>query len=301
MKGSILDIYTDFYGLGARPFAIAPDPEMIFWSSAHKRAYSLLEYGIITRAPITLITGDVGSGKTVLIQHLLRAEIEDISFALVSNAQGGRDELLRWVLLALGHPAETGDTYVDLYARFEEHLVAEYAAGRRVVLIFDEAQNLTAESLEEIRMFTNINTGADELLQVVLVGLPELRDRILRPAQRAFAQRVTAAFHIPAMDAATTASYIAHRLDCVGGKAQIFTPEAMEMIHDQARGVPRLTNQLCDFSMVYAFSKGSPEVDRVTVQQVLRDGVFFSGIEQAAISGEEETARVPMFRAGREG
>ena len=301
MKGSILDIYTDFYGLGARPFAIAPDPEMIFWSSAHKRAYSLLEYGIITRAPITLITGDVGSGKTVLIQHLLRAEIEDISFALVSNAQGGRDELLRWVLLALGQPAETGDTYVDLYARFEEHLVAEYAAGRRVVLIFDEAQNLTAESLEEIRMFTNINTGADELLQVVLVGLPELRDRILRPAQRAFAQRVTAAFHIPAMDAATTASYITHRLDCVGGKAQIFTPEAMDMIHDQARGVPRLTNQLCDFSMVYAFSKGSPEVDRVTVQQVLRDGVFFSGIEQAAISSEEEAVRVPMFRAGREG
>ncbi|PLL10760.1 ATPase [Tabrizicola sp. TH137] len=299
--GNILDIYTDFYGLNARPFAIAPDPELIYWSSAHKRAYSLLEYGIITRAPITLITGEVGSGKTVLIQHLLRAGAEDVTYGLVSNAQGGRDELLRWVLLALGQGAEPGDTYVDLYARFEEHLVAEYAAGRRVVLVFDEAQNLTAESLEEIRMFTNINTGTDELLQVVLVGLPELRERILRPGLRAIAQRVTAAFHIPPMDAATTAAYIAHRLACVGGQAPMFTPEAVAMIHDHARGVPRLTNQLCDFAMVYAFSKGSPEVDRVTVSQVLRDGVFFAGIEPAAISAEEETVRVPMFRAGRDG
>lgn len=299
--GNILDIYTDFYGLTARPFAIAPDPALIYWSSAHKRAYSLLEYGIITRAPITLITGEVGTGKTVLIQHLLRSGAEEVTYGLVSNAQGGRDELLRWVLLALGQPAEAGDTYVDLYARFEEHLVAEYAAGRRVVLVFDEAQNLTVESLEEIRMFTNINTGTDELLQVVLVGLPELRERILKPGLRAIAQRVTAAFHIPPMDAATTAAYIAHRLACVGGKVPLFTPDAVAMIHDQARGVPRLTNQLCDFAMVYAFSKGSPEVDRVTVQQVLRDGVFFAGIEPAALSSEEDTARVPVFRAGREG
>lgn len=298
--GNILDIYTDFYGLTARPFAIAPDPELIYWSSAHKRAYSLLEYGIITRAPITLITGDVGTGKTVLIQHLLRSAPDDVTYGLVSNAQGGRDELLRWVLLALGQPADASDTYVDLYARFEEHLVAEYAAGRRVVLVFDEAQNLTAESLEEIRMFTNINTGTDELLQVVVVGLPELRDRVLMPGLRAFAQRVTAAFHIPPMDAATTAAYIAHRLSSVGGHAPLFSADAVAMIHDQARGIPRLTNQLCDFAMVYAFSKGSPDVDRLTVQQVLRDGVFFAGIETSTLSTEEDAVRVPMFRAGRE-
>jgi len=296
--GNILDIYTDFYGLAGRPFAIAPDPDLIYWSSAHKRAYSLLEYGIITRAPITLITGDVGTGKTVLIQQLLRSAGEDVTYGLVSNAQGGRDELLRWVLLALGQPAKSSDTYVDLYARFEEHLVAEYAAGRRVVLVFDEAQNLTADSLEEIRMFTNINTGTDELLQVVLVGLPELRERILRPGLRAIAQRVTAAFHIPAMDAQTTVAYVAHRLSCVGGHAPLFTVEAVALIHEHARGVPRLTNQLCDFAMVYAFSKGSPEVDRVTVQQVLRDGVFFAGIEPSGIASEEEAVRVPVFRAG---
>lgn len=299
--GNILDIYTDFYGLTGRPFAIAPDPDLLYWSSAHKRAYSLLEYGVITRAPITLITGDVGTGKTVLVQQMLRSGGEDVTYGLVSNAQGGRDELLRWVLLALGQPAEAGDTYVDLFARFEEHLVAEYAAGRRVVLVFDEAQNLTEESLEEIRMFTNINSGTDELLQVVLVGLPELRERILKPGLRAIAQRVTAAFHIPPMDEATTAAYIAHRLACVGGKAPTFTGDAVALIHEQARGVPRLTNQLCDFAMVYAFSKGSPEIDRVTVQQVLHDGVFFAGIEPAQL-GDEDKTRVPMFRAaGRDG
>ena len=299
--GNILDIYTDFFGLSARPFAIAPDPEMLYWSSAHKRAYSLLEYGIITRAPVTLITGEVGTGKTTLIQQLLRTAGEDVTFALVSNAQGGRDELLRWVLLALGQPTEPSDSYVDLFARFEEHLVAEYAAGRRVVLIFDEAQNLTAESLEDLRMFTNINSGTDELLQVVLVGLPELREMVLRPALRAIAQRVTVAFHIPAMDAATTAAYVGHRLEAVGGKAAIFDDGAIDLIYDHARGVPRLTNQLCDFAMVYAFSKGNPEVDRLTVQQVIRDGVFFSGIEPSALTVDEDAARVPMFRPRHEG
>lgn len=299
--GNILDIYTDFFGLSARPFAIAPDPELLYWSSAHKRAYSLLEYGIITRAPITLITGEVGTGKTTLIQQLLRTAGEDVTFALISNAQGGRDELLRWVLLALGQPTEPTDSYVDLFARFEEHLVAEYAAGRRVVLIFDEAQNLTADSLEDLRMFTNINSGTDELLQVVLVGLPELREMVLRPALRAIAQRVTVAFHIPAMDAATTAAYVAHRLETVGGTAAIFDDGAIDLIFDHARGVPRLTNQLCDFAMVYAFSKGNPEVDRLTVQQVIRDGVFFSGIEPSALTVDEDAVRVPMFRPRQDG
>lgn len=299
--GNILDIYTDFFGLSARPFAIAPDPELLYWSSAHKRAYSLLEYGIITRAPITLITGEVGTGKTTLIQQLLRTAGEDVTFALVSNAQGGRDELLRWVLLALGQPTEPSDSYVDLFARFEEHLVAEYAAGRRVVLIFDEAQNLTPESLEDLRMFTNINSGTDELLQVVLVGLPELREMVLRPALRAIAQRVTVAFHIPAMDAATTAAYVGHRLETVGGTAAIFDEGAIDLIFDHARGVPRLINQLCDFAMVYAFSKGNPEVDRLTVQQVIRDGVFFSGIEPSALTVDEDAARVPMFRPRHDG
>ena len=171
---STLNIYTDFFGLTERPFSLVPDPDFLFWSDAHKRAYSMLEYGIVTRAPITLITGEVGAGKTTILHHLLRSVGDEVQIGLISNAHGDRGELLRWVLLALNQEAQAHETYVDLFGRFQSYLIDEYSRGRRVILIFDEAQNLSRESLEELRMFTNINSNKDELLQLVLVGQPEL-------------------------------------------------------------------------------------------------------------------------------
>jgi general secretion pathway protein A len=282
--GTTLDIYTVHFGLQARPFSLVPDPDFLFWSAAHMRAYSMLEYGLVTRAPITLVTGEIGAGKTTLLHHLLRNIDEDVRIGLISNAHGERGELLRWVLLALGLPASPQDTYVDLFGRFQDHLISEYAAGRRIVLIFDEAQNLSRESLEELRMFTNINVGKDELLQLVLVGQPELRDMVRRPDLRQFAQRVASAVHLPAMDAPGVRAYIRHRLVVSAGPnpddqataAEIFAVSAADLIYDATAGVPRLVNQLADLSMVYAFSKGQKRVLRLTVQQVLDDGVFFA-------------------------
>lgn len=273
---STLDIYTSYFGLTERPFSLVPDPGFLFWSPVHARAYSILEYGILTRAPITLITGEVGSGKTTLLHHLLKSVSEDVRIGLVANAHGDRGELLRWVLLALAQPAAPQETYVDLFGRFQQYLISEYAAGRRVILIFDEAQNLSRESLEELRMFTNINSNKDELLQLVLVGQPELRDTIRRADLTQFAQRVSAAFHLDAMDAPTVRSYIRHRLKVAGAREDIFSLAACDMVHDHTGGVPRLVNQLCDLSLVYAFSKGLKRVQRITVQQVLQDGVFFA-------------------------
>lgn len=273
---STLDLYTSFFGLSERPFSLVPDPDFLFWSPAHKRAYSMLEYGILTRAPITLITGEVGAGKTTLLHHLLRSVGEEVRVGLIANAHGDRGELLRWVLNALDQPARADETYVDLFGRFQAFLIAEYAAGRRVILIFDEAQNMTRESLEELRMFTNINANKDELLQLVLVGQPELRDTIHRPDLRQFAQRVSSAFHLPAMDAATVRKYISHRLKVAGAQTELFSLAARDMIHDATGGVPRLVNQLCDLSMVYAFTKGNKTVTRLTIEQVLEDGVFFT-------------------------
>ena len=270
-------LYERHFGLTARPFALAPDPDTLFWTPAHRRAFAMLEYGIMTHAPITLITGEVGSGKTTLLHHLLRSIENTVRIGLISNPNGSRAELLRWVLLSLGEPAAAEETYVDLFARFQDFLIAEYSKGRRVVLIFDEAQNLDEPALEGLRMLTNMNAGKDEVLQLVLVGQPELRTIILRPDLTQFAQRVASSFHLFAMNPATVREYIRHRLIVAGASQDIFSAPAIKAVHLATGGVPRLVNQLCDLAMVYAFSKGQKRVLTRTVQQVLKDGVFFGG------------------------
>lgn len=272
-----LDIYTEHFGLTERPFSLLPDPSFLYWSEAHRRAYTMLEYGLLTRAPITLITGEVGTGKTTLLHHLLKSVGEDVKIGLVSNAHGDRGELLRWVLMALSHPAPPQESYVDLFARFQACLIEEYAKGNRVILIFDEAQNLSRESLEELRMFTNINANKDELLQLVLVGQPELRDIVRRPDMTQFAQRISSNYHLSPMDNATARAYIGHRLKLAGAKRHLFSKSATDLIHEVTHGVPRLVNQLCDLALVYAFNANRRRVMRVLVEQVLEDGVFFAG------------------------
>ena len=291
---STLDIYNAHFGLFERPFSLLPDPDFLFWTVPHQRAFAMLEYGVLTRAPITLITGEVGAGKTTLLQQLLRSVGPDVRIGLVSNAHGGLGELLRWVLMALGQPAPADMGYVDLFARFQAFLIAEYAAGRRVILIFDEAQNLSRESLEELRMFTNINSGKDELLQLVLVGQPELRTMVLRPDLTQFAQRVASSFHLPAMDATTVRNYVRHRLTVAGAAHEIFSPLAIKEVHRATGGVPRLVNQLCDLAMVYAYTKAQRRVLCKTVQQVLNDGVFFGG-------GQERHRVAAAPGAGKQG
>lgn len=274
---SYIDIYTEHFGLSQRPFTLVPNPEFLFWSGAHRRAYTILEYGIITHSPITLITGEVGAGKTTLLHYLLSRLETDVTVGMISNAHGDRGELLRWVLQSLSQQTDPAATYVDLFHQFQTFLIEEYAHGRHTVLIFDEAQNLSRESLEELRMFTNINSNKDELLQLVLVGQPELREMVLRGDLTQFAQRVAAAFHLPAMDGPTVEAYIDHRLRVAGAKARIFGIKACSLIHEATGGVPRLVNQLCDLSMVYAFTANRKRVTVAIVQQVLDDGVFFGG------------------------
>jgi general secretion pathway protein A len=272
-----IDLYTAHFGLSERPFSLVPDPDFLFWSPVHQRAYTMLEYGIMTRAPITLITGEVGAGKTTLLHYLLRNIASDVRIGMIANAHGDRGELLRWVLLSLAQPTSPGASYVDLFGQFQAFLISEYAAGNRVILIFDEAQNLSRESLEELRMFTNINANKDELLQLVLVGQPELRDIVRRPDLTQFAQRVSANFHLTPMSLEVVRRYVSHRLAVAGANYAIFSLSATDLIFEATGGVPRLVNQLCDLSMVYAFTKDQKRVFRLTVQQVLEDGVFFAG------------------------
>lgn len=294
---SSLKIYTDFFGLEKRPFTLLPDPEFIYWSTPHKQAYTMLEYGMLTCAPITLITGEIGAGKTTLLRELLKSMPHEYSVGLISNAQGDRGELLHWVLMSLGQPVETGASYVQLFHQFQKFLIDNYAQGKRTVLIFDEAQNLSTETLEELRMFSNINADTDELLQLILVGQPQLCDLVAQPQLVQFAQRIAAEFHLPTMSAPEVENYINHRLKVAGATRKIFTKGACESIHLVSKGTPRLVNQICDYALVYAYSYERKDVDAAIIQQVIMDrkiyGVFSSSTKGAAPFNTEEVELPP--------
>ncbi|MEM1340758.1 MAG: AAA family ATPase [Pseudomonadota bacterium] len=268
------EFFAQHFGLRERPFTLLPDPDFLYWSKSHKRAYAVLEYGVISRAPITVITGEVGAGKTTLLQKLLQNLDSEIIVGLISNAQGSRGELLHWVLNALGITSARDDAYVDKFQRLQDFVIEKYAEGNRVMLVIDEAQNLSTEGLEELRMLTNINSNKDELLQLVLVGQPELREMIERYDLRQFAQRVSASYHIPDLDLEATEEYIRHRLRHAGGTGEEFTSEAIEMIYWQSGGVPRLVNKVADFGMVYAVTAEKEQVDETVIQEVIADNIF---------------------------
>src|SRR5260221_14692544 len=167
-------MYEAFYGLSKKPFAILPDPDFLYWAGPHSLAFAMLEYGVVNHAGFTVITGEIGSGKTTLIRHLLNKLPSDISVGYVSNTQGDRGDLLQWIMMSLRQDFE-GVSYVGLYRRFEEFLLRQQSEGRRTVLIIDEAQNLGVKALEELRMMSNVNTVHGELLQIILTCQPELK------------------------------------------------------------------------------------------------------------------------------
>lgn len=273
--------YLDSFGFAERPFTLVPDPSFLYWSDQHRRAFSVLEFGILSRAPITMITGAVGCGKTTLLRHLLKQIESDSVVGLISNAQGDRGELIQWVLHALGVKFDDSDGYVKQFQILQDFLIQTYATGKRVILIFDEAQNLSKESLEELRMLTNINSNKDELVQLVLVGQNELRQVIKRPELRQLAQRIAASFHLRPLSEEAVHEFIVHRLRIAGGTGEEFSEKARLIVYEVSLGIPRLINQICDMSLLYAWSADTKVVDEKVVQAVVDDGVFF-GAEIAA-------------------
>lgn len=268
------DFFAKRFGLSQRAFTLLPDPDFLFWSAGHKRAYSILEYGIMTRSPITVMTGDVGAGKTTLLQALLEKVSADTVIGLISNAHGNRGDLLRWALASLDVPFDRDASYVEIFQTLQDFLIQNYAQGRYTILIIDEAQQLTQDGLEELRMLTNINSKKDELLQLVLIGQPELRSVIARPEMQQFAQRIMATYHLRPMTEEETADYIRHRLVLAGGRGEQFTSAAIEKIFASTQGVPRLINKLCDFAIVYAATVDLRVVDVDVVNNVLNDGLL---------------------------
>ncbi len=270
-----LNYYLDHFGLRERPFSLTPDPEFIYWSPEHRGAWAMLEYGLSIRAPITLLTGEIGAGKTTLVHHFIDGLDADMIVGLISNPRPGVNDVLRRVAAALGLSPAPSDDSADIFTLVQDFLVGEHRAGRRVLLIIDEAQNLNRDALEDLRMLTNINAGKEEVLQLLLVGQPELRAMVRRPDLVQFAQRVAASYHLPRLGLEAVGGYIASRLKAAGGKPGIFSRQAAALIFDVTEGTPRLVNQICDLALTYAYAAGETMVRRETVERVLADGVFF--------------------------
>ncbi|MFZ5615842.1 MAG: AAA family ATPase [Pseudomonadota bacterium] len=270
-------MYEEFYGLTEKPFSIQPDPSFLYWGRGHRLAYAMLEYGVVNQAGISVITGEVGCGKTTLIHRLLDQLSDTHTVALLSNIQAGRGELLSWVLMGFGEPY-AGKTHVEMFAQLQQFFIREYAKGKRVVLIIDEAQNLSVDMLEELRMLSNINAGKDQLLQLILVGQPQLKDLLSRPDMLQLAQRIGSDFHLTPLTREEVRAYIETRLTIAGAKQGIFTAKAMDLIAEQSRGVPRVINIIADTALVYAFSAQVEFVDDEMIRSVIRDkldyGVF---------------------------
>jgi general secretion pathway protein A len=276
MMTQVQTSYLTRFGLRERPFALTPDPAFLVWSPEHRGAHAMLDYGLGARAPITLLTGEIGAGKTTLLHHLIDTLDPEMTVGMISNARPGVNDILRRVCAALGITIAPGADSSDQFAAIQEFLLTEHRAARRVLLIIDEAQNLTRDALEDLRMLTNINAGREEVLQLLIAGQPELLAKVRQPDLVQFAQRVAASYHLPRLDALATGDYIATRLKLAGGQPGIFSRQAAALVHEATGGTPRLINQLCDLALTYAFAQDHKMVTRATVQQVLNDGVFFA-------------------------
>jgi type II secretory pathway predicted ATPase ExeA len=263
-------MYERHFGFTAKPFALTPDPAFLYPSRQHAMALTMLEYGLESQAAFSLLTGDIGSGKTTLVRKLLRQLGDQVAVGLISNTHGRFKSIHGWALSALGI-APKDDSDIAVYEALVDSFVHEYAKGRRTLLIFDEAQNLSIEVLEELRLLSNVNSEKDLVLQILLVGQPELRDKLSRPELKQFAQRVSVDFHLRPLDRHETHAYIGHRIRVAGGDAALFLPEAIEFMHARTNGVPRLLNQLGDFALVYAFADGRTTIDADLIAQVVRD------------------------------
>jgi len=296
-------MYEAFYNLKEKPFTLLPDPGFLYLSSRHRMALTMLEYGLMNQAGFTVISGDIGAGKTTLIRHLLNNMDREHTVGLISNTHRSFGELLQWVLLAF-NLEHRGMDKVEMYQRFVDFIIDEYAHNRRTVLIIDEAQNMEAETLEELRMLSNINADKDQALQVILVGQRELRDTLRRPDLVQFAQRISVDYHLEPLSEADTAGYIRHRLEVAGGNPDIFTAAACKAIYHFTNGVPRLINLLCDTALVYGYAEQKPRVDARLVADVAREkqegGIFpvFEAGEPLNLEEIEDEIAEPPAAAG---
>src|SRR3989475_4713434 len=265
-------MYAAYFGLTERPFSLAPDPRYLYLSEAHREALAHLLYGLGEGGSFVQLTGEVGTGKTTVCRALLEQLPPDVDVAMIFNPRLTSVELLAAVCdeLRVQYPPGTTSLKV-LVDALSQALLDAHARGRRTVLIIDEAQNLRARVLEEVRLLTNLETTTQKLLQVVLIGQPELADLLSRRNLRQLSQRVTARYHLRSFSEAESQRYVQHRMEVAGQRQPIFTRQALRAAHRLSRGIPRLLNTICDRALLGAYATGQTRVKETIVRRAARE------------------------------
>jgi len=277
-------MYAAYFGLSDNPFAITPDPRYLFLSARHTEALAHLLYGVTESGGFIQLTGEVGTGKTTLVRSLLEKLPDNVDAALIINPRVTVPEFLRSICRELQVPWSGEATPQDLIDALNARLLEAHAAGRRVVLIIDEAQGLSAEVLEQVRLLTNLETQRHKLLQIILVGQPELREILARTDLRQLAQRITGRYHLMPLSSNESRAYVNHRLTVAGAVAPIFTGSALRAVQRVTQGIPRLINIICDRALLGAYTRELRQVDAGLVRHAARE-----------VLGEEPAARRPLW------
>jgi type II secretory pathway predicted ATPase ExeA len=306
-------MYLEHFALKELPFRLSPDPSFLYLSAIHSRAKAYMESTIWFTDGFVVITGEIGSGKTTLIETFLKEMQQDVVVAQINQTQISPIEFLQSVLAQWGfNPFKMRKA--ELIATLNQFLVEQFAAGRKVLLIVDEAQNLTNRVLEEIRMLSGVETTKEKVLRIILAGQPELNEKLDAPELIQLMQRIRLRFHLTALTPEETQAYILHRLEVAGAHGrQLFDPETMAVIFRYTGGVPRLVNTLCDTALMIAFSAGVPAVTPVELKAAieelqwveyaartnrLRAGVFEPQASPRPVSSDEVLARIIVAHGG---
>lgn len=264
-------MYRSFFNLTCKPFDLIPNPEFMFLSKTHKKAITYLDYGIRERVGFILLTGEVGSGKTTIIRELVSKHLERVVLAMIFNTKVNSEQLLSMINDDFDLPVQ-GKDKIEMLRDLNQFLMEQYGRGNQPLLIIDEAQNLSLETLEEIRMLSNLETSDSKLLQIILVGQPELRSLLAKPELRQLRQRISIQCNLQPLNRQEMEEYIFHRLQVAGNRDALhFTPPALDLMFIYCSGIPRLINIICDFLLLAAFAEEVRDVDEEMIRDIVGD------------------------------
>lgn len=264
-------MYREFFGLKEKPFNVTSDPNFLFLSRIHKEAFSHLLYGIKERKGFMEMTGEIGAGKTTLCRALLNSLGSDTKSAFIFNSTLPDMQLFQTILEDFGLSVER-KTKVSMLRQFNNFLLEELSKNNNVVLIIDEAQNLKNSVLEELRILSNLETEEEKLFQMILVGQPQLRNKINSPGLEQLRQRIVIRFHITALESDEVGEYIYHRLKIAGSRGDItFSAPALDAIYKYSNGIPRLINKVCDKALLYAYVIETKHIDLSMIERCIQE------------------------------
>lgn len=267
-------MYQQYFGLSEAPFSIAPDPRYLFLSDKHREALAHLIYGVGDQGGFVVLTGEVGTGKTTICRCLLQQIPDNADIAFIINPKQSINQLLQSIFSDLSIAYDAGVTSKDLIDQLNHYLLDAHSRGRNTILIIDEAQNLSTEILEQLRLLTNLETNEKKLLQLVLLGQPELNELLGKPELRQLAQRVTARYHLSPLSKAEVTEYIQHRLSVAGCRSELFSSTAIKTIYQLSKGVPRLINLICDRVLLGVYSSNGEQATSAVVRKASKE-LFF--------------------------